>query len=153
MPDVFIVRHGHSPMQAQSDHQRELSLEGRLAAQKAAAFIRSRLNQPCVCICSDAVRTYQTANILCEALQLQPPAPQSRLYNATVGLWHEVILANPDASQILVGHNPTMSQLYTQLSGQHRHFAPACVGLTRIEIQPDGLTLPVSEFEFYNPNQ
>jgi len=152
MADIFIVRHGHSPMQGLSDHQRSLSLEGRMAAHKTGRFIQQQQLQECVCICSNATRTQQTADIICEVMGIAVTEARPALYGATVGMWHEVMLAYADKNQILVGHNPTMTQLYAQLTHQHKHFSPACVGHIRIEIAADGLTLPAENLNFYNPD-
>ena len=152
MAEIFIVRHGHSPMQGSSDHQRPLSLEGRIAAHKSGRFIQQHLTSDCVCICSDATRTVQTAEAICEVIGIELTAAYHGLYGATVGMWHEVMLKYPNATQILVGHNPTMSQLYAQLTHQRQHFSPACVGHVQIEISDDGLTLPAQGLNFYNPD-
>ncbi|WP_395377779.1 SixA phosphatase family protein [Marinicella sp. W31] len=152
MADIFIVRHGHSPMTGPSDHQRSLSLEGRMAAHKTGQFIQQQQLEDCICICSDATRTQQTAEIICEIMGIKTCDAHHALYGATVGMWHEIMLAHPNKNQILVGHNPTMSQLYTQLTNQHKHFSPACVGHIRIEILQDGLTLPAENINFYNPD-
>lgn len=152
---LFIVRHGDSPFGTVSDHQRPLSLKGKMQAQKTAQFIASQLtNRNALIMASDAMRTLETAKIIQQSLSATDLVSDHRFYGALVGDWSDAISQQENASQlILVGHNPTVSQL-TQYLGANRnlHFTPACVAYFDLEIAPDGLKLPATLNAFYSPD-
>ncbi len=152
---LFIVRHGDSPFGADSDHQRPLSLKGKMQAKNSARFIASQLNGPNTTImASDAKRTQQTAEIIQQDLSQAQLILDHRFYGARVGDWCDAVLQNRTTSQlILVGHNPTVS-LLTQHLGASRdlHFTPACVAYFDLEIAVDGLKLPATLNAFYRPD-
>lgn len=150
--NIFLVRHAHSPIISGMDHTRPLSVEGKEAAVKSACYIQQNMSNKPICVCSDATRTLKTAQIIQKKLNIDTLSAHNNLYNSTVGQWHEVIHENHQHPLILVGHNPTMSQLFNQLTNENIHFSPACVGHIQVEIQTDGLIMPAKLISFYNPN-
>ena len=153
--ELFVVRHGHSPFTATTDHQRTLSTLGQRQAKQSAEFI-SRLipQQSAQIICSDAARTLSTANIIHSRINGSQLISNHLYYNALVGDWCDAI--NDQAHQahlILVGHNPTMSMLSHHLFPiKSFHFNPACVAHFSLEIATDGLKLPAQLNAFYMPD-
>lgn len=152
---LFIVRHGESPFSGDSDHQRPLSLKGKMQAQKTAQFISSQLADAATKImASDAKRTLETAQIIQHSLVNTELIADQRFYGARVGDWCDAVLRQQnDAQLILIGHNPTVSQLTQHLgSNRNLHFTPACVAYFDLEIAPDGLKLPATLNAFYSPD-
>ncbi|MCW8870695.1 MAG: phosphohistidine phosphatase SixA [Proteobacteria bacterium] len=151
--NLFIVRHGHSPMQ-DTDHQRPLSELGRHQARQAAQFIQQHTDTIPYILCSDAVRTHQTARLIADAFGINDCDSRNEFYTAGVGIWCDAIreMAN-SPSLILVGHNPTISQLSGFLADSDDiYFKPACVSHIRLEIRADGLSLPAQLLANFKPD-
>lgn len=151
--NLFIVRHGHSPMQ-DIDHQRPLSELGQKQARQAAAFIQQNTDTIPHILCSDAVRTLQTAELIAAAFGLDGCDARNEFYTAGVGIWCDAIENNSHCqSLVLVGHNPTISQLSGYLTGSNDiYFKPACVTHIRLEILTDGLRLPAQLLANFKPD-
>lgn len=151
--NLFIVRHGHSPMQ-DSDHQRPLSDGGHKQAQQAAEFIQQNTDTVPYVLCSDAVRTRQTAHHIAAAFGLDACDARNEFYTAGVGIWCDSIMEKADCpSLVLVGHNPTISQLSGHLTAADNiYFKPACVTHIRLEIRGDGLRLPAQLIANFKPD-
>jgi len=151
--NLFIVRHGHSPMQ-DSDHQRPLSELGLQQAQQAAGFIQQNTDTIPYILCSDAVRTHQTAAQIASAFGIDSCDARNEFYTAGVGIWCDAIEAlSQHQSLVLVGHNPTISQLCGYLTGSNDiYFKPACVTHIRLEILSDGLRLPAQLLANFKPD-
>jgi Phosphohistidine phosphatase SixA len=151
--NLFIVRHGHSPMQ-DTDHQRPLSKLGQQQARQAAEFIQQNTDTVPYILCSDAVRTHQTAGYIAAAFDIDQCDARNEFYTAGVGIWCDAIEAMSDChSLVLVGHNPTISQLTGYLTGSDDiYFKPACVTHIRLEILADGLSLPAQLLANFKPD-
>ncbi len=150
---LFIARHAHAPFaHAVPDHRRGLSMQGRMAATRSARFIATQVRQaPCRCIASDALRTHQTAEILMRELNGPDIQTHAHLYTASTADWQHQIENSADEILLLVGHNPTVGQLASLLSGRSVRFSPACVAQIQIEIAPDGPILPGKLLNFFCP--
>lgn len=152
---LFIVRHGDSPFGTTTDHQRTLSLKGKMQAQKTAHFIaeHKQLGEIKI-IASDAIRTLETAKVLQENLNDSQLMTDYKFYGARVGEWCDAIFTYREKSQlVLVGHNPTMTMLCQHLASTTTpHFTPACVAYFKLEINNDGLKLPAILNAFYSPD-
>jgi len=152
MMALFIVRHGKSPMQ-NNDHARPLSIIGTQQAQLAGQFIaKSTAHKPMI-ICSDAARTKQTAECIAGVLKVTDIQPEATYYGANVGHWCDAIIQNnQQKALVLVGHNPTITQLSHYLSQDSRFmFKPACVTHLQLEINADGLILPAQLLATFKP--
>ncbi len=151
--NLFIVRHGHSPMQ-DSDHQRPLSELGLQQARQAAEFIQQNTDTIPYILCSDAVRTHQTAAQIAAAFGVEHCDARNEFYTAGVGTWCDAMIEQADrACLVLVGHNPTISQLSGYLTGADDiYFKPACVTHIRLEIRGDGLRLPAQLLANFKPD-
>lgn len=153
---LFIVRHGHSEFDAAVDFERKLSSTGRAAALKTAHFISQkaqslgfRIDEV---ICSAAWRTLETAEIICNTLNRIQPNKYKDLYATTTQNWLEKIQQSSAKSLVLVGHNPTMSQLSSLLSGSNDYMSPADCMFAEVEFKQDGVVVPVSHFESFKTN-
>jgi len=122
MARLLLMRHGKSDWEAAygGDHERPLASRGRLAARAMGRFLTAADLQPALAIVSSAVRARTTAEIAAEAggwscrievresLYLAPPQEVLEL----------VRQCNDEVEPLLVvGHEPTSSQLLSLLTG------------------------------------
>ena len=152
---LFLVRHADAKFNAQTDHQRPLSEIGKLQAQLSAQYIKQNIKSPAVNIlCSDALRTLTTAQIIAQELESCQLSENNVYYQASVGQWCDGIASQPlQKTVVLVGHNPTISNLSNHLNSTHAPtFSPACVAHYELEILTDGLKLPAQHIDFFKPN-
>lgn len=157
MKQIFIVRHGQSPFQAATDFERELSALGKQQAQYAGRLIAQKIAaiqslQQLQIIASAANRTTMTAQQIQEQLPAAELLTKPELYEATVGEWCEEIANSPADGVILVGHNPTISQLSAYLSQtEKRSFSPATTAYLSIEQSAGELKLPAQLHGIFPP--
>ncbi len=126
---LWIVRHGKAavdPPAGGGDRERELTERGRrdasalggLLVDPATSFALDGAVRPELVLCSAAVRTRQTADLLVEGLGGSTPLEAYRtLYEADTDLALRYATEVDDASVTvaLVGHNPTVHQLAWEL--------------------------------------
>lgn len=136
--ELLLLRHAHAlaPEAAQDDASRALSETGRAEAEAAAAFLADQA-RPARVLCSPALRTRQTAEIVLEHLGYIDTRHEARIYEATAGELIDVLEDHADAGPLLlVGHNPGLESLVALLatgrSGECRGMPPASIALLRV---------------------
>jgi phosphohistidine phosphatase len=111
--DLILWRHAQAE-DGIDDDARELTAKGRLQAEKAAAFLRSRLPAHTRILVSPAKRTQQTAAALSRHFTIEPGLACGATAHAVLQLvrW-------PDAQDtvLLVGHQPTLGEVAALLLG------------------------------------
>lgn len=134
---LTLLRHGHAVAEvAGDDHGRPLDARGRAEIATRAPLLLAAAGRPALCLASDALRTRQTAALLCSAAGYDGLAPlaDSALYLASpeeilaAVTAHRQAATAPIGHVLVVGHNPGLSELGTRLraaAGQN----PAGVGL------------------------
>ncbi len=155
MTQLFLVRHANSPFTHTNDHQRPLSELGSKQATQTATFIKTHTaTEQVKIVCSDALRTLTTADIIGQHFQHSSLVADHVLYLAQVGNWCDVIQAHQSNTPlILVGHNPTVTQTANYLSPHADYlFKPGCAAHFSLEIAPDGLKLPAQLHDFFVPH-
>ncbi|MGH7014626.1 MAG: SixA phosphatase family protein [Stellaceae bacterium] len=122
MSALFLLRHAKAVAQhAEGDRARGLAEAGRDSARAIAAAIAERHIAPSLVLCSDAVRTRETLDIVLPALK---PAPEvvyeAALYLADAKQLLQRLRGVPEdmRSIMLVGHNPGLQELAVMLSDQ-----------------------------------
>lgn len=151
--NIFIVRHGHADFSAAQDFERVLTVNGIKAVNKTAEFI----NQICqdggisidLCISSAANRTKQTAEIICFKNGIQNSVSYQELYSSVASSWIDKISETVDNNIVIVGHNPTFSQMINNLCGYEIYMQPANCAFISLEIMADGLIYPAQLNQFY----
>lgn len=125
---LMLLRHAKSDWSDEGlpDIQRPLNHRGRKAAPQMALWMLRHRFVPDRIVCSTAVRTRETLQRMMEVWQDEPtataPAPDihfiDRLYLATPQTILEVAVEHAVGSKALlvIGHNPGMEMLATQLS-------------------------------------
>lgn len=110
------------------DFDRPLKERGREAAEAVGHRLASeKLRDPLV-LCSPAVRTRETAQIVLESADLRvEPRFDERIYEASLRDLLEVVSEIPDgaAVAILIGHNPGLEELLAFLVGEGQRM-PTC---------------------------
>jgi len=132
MKTLLVLRHAKSSWSdpALDDHERPLNTRGRRDAPRMGALVREYGLIPDVVISSDAVRARLTAESVVEAarcageIRLDP-----RLYMAgpadILSLLRTV--GEKAATVMIVGHNPGLEELVTQLTGEWQDLPTAAL--------------------------
>jgi phosphohistidine phosphatase len=111
----MLLRHAKSDWSraGQRDHDRPLAVRGRSAAPQVGTYMARHELIPDQVLCSPAVRTRQTWDLILAALSKPPPVTyEPRLYEADPDDVIEVIRATArDIHALLViGHNPSLHE-------------------------------------------
>lgn len=122
MKTLFLFRHADAASRSRhaTDHARPLTERGRSDAQQMGRFLTATAQQPNHAIASTATRAQQTLD---EARAgggwEQHAQDEDALYEASAHDVLTVIHAAPDAAGrlLLVGHNPTFTDVTTRLIG------------------------------------
>ena len=127
---LYLLRHAKSSWNDPTlrDFDRPLKKRGREAAERIGQRIASEnLSNPLV-ICSPAVRTRETAEIVltCANLTVEPHFDE-RIYEASLRELVQIVTEIPDDHEvaIMIGHNPGFEELLSFLTGEHRRM-PTC---------------------------
>jgi len=110
------------------DFDRPLKNRGREAAERIGTRIGAENLNNTLVICSPAVRTRETAEIVLESAKLQiEPRFDERIYEASLGELVQIVTEIPDDADIaiMIGHNPGFEELLSFLTGEHRRM-PTC---------------------------
>ena len=118
------------------DFDRPLKERGREAAEVVGKrMANEKLKHPLV-ICSPAVRTRETAEIVLESSKIKADQRfDERIYDASLRDLLQVVSDIPDDAQvaIMIGHNPGFEELLAYLTGEGRHM-PTCA-LAKIKLE------------------
>lgn len=126
---LVIARHGKAEQDSPTgkDADRRLTLRGENQARWLGETLLTSGYQDAVVLTSQAERARRTAEIVCEVLGIEPIVAPGLMLGRTASDALEVIDQHRDRSRlIVVGHNPTMSELATILT---RGLGRSCLGL------------------------
>jgi phosphohistidine phosphatase len=120
VPTLYVLRHAKSSWDDDSlpDHDRPLAPRGIRNAGQMADHLRQVDPSPALVVCSGALRTRQTLDLVAPALGDADMLIEDQLY----GAWAEALMARirriPDriSSALVIGHNPGMQELVLRLS-------------------------------------
>ena len=131
---LVIVRHAmpENTSASGSDHVRKLTDLGITQAKQAASFIAELNLKNIKLLTSDASRALETAEAVAVAINSDIHST-GRLYTSSPRqIIEEVSRVDPSKSSIvIVGHNPTFSELTSELSSEmHRLTQGQCMVLT-----------------------
>ena len=131
---LTLIRHATADTPAQvSDHQRPLSAKGLAQVKRARSDLHMRANKAEHIYCSDAVRTRQTAEQLHRQLGYAATLDyRSELYLASQDTLLACVNATPNQFQhvAVIAHNPGLSELCSQLTGQYGMRLSTCAIVT-----------------------
>jgi phosphohistidine phosphatase len=127
---LYLLRHAKSSWGDPTlrDFDRPLKKRGRVAAERTGQRLATEnLSNPLV-ICSPAVRTRETSEIVLESASLPvEPRFDERIYEASLRELVQVVTEIPDDTMValMIGHNPGFEELLSFLTGEHRRM-PTC---------------------------
>ncbi len=128
---IMIMRHAKSDWEAgiSTDHQRPLNARGRKDAPKIAMHLKDLGWVPEIILCSDAVRTTQTYDLMRAVFKDAQVIFLPALYESTSGTIIDQ-MERIDAryqSVMVIAHNPGVSELTERLTGHFTELTTANV--------------------------
>ena len=137
---LYLLRHAKSSWKDASmrDFDRPLKGRGRDAAKQIGKRLADEKPRAEVVVCSPAVRTRETADIVLKHAHLKVDLIfNERIYEASLRDLLHVVSEIPDDKQtaMMIGHNPGFEELVAFLSGEHRRM-PTC-GLAKIRLDDE----------------
>jgi phosphohistidine phosphatase len=120
---LIVMRHGKSSWadETLTDHQRPLNKRGCRDAPRVAARLAELGWAPQQVLSSDAARTRETCQLLCETIGGEIPAAYlGELYHGGTDAIREAVAALPDelATALVLGHNPGLEEAIQWLTGE-----------------------------------
>ncbi|MDH3214084.1 MAG: histidine phosphatase family protein [Myxococcales bacterium] len=139
MKSLFLLRHAKSDRSAAhaGDHERPLNRRGRSAARRIGVYLARIRQAPELILSSSAVRARTTAELAAEAGGWSCPLRDSRaLYLDSADAVLGQIVEQDDRLErlLVVGHEPTWSELASRLIGGGRIEVPTAA-LLRIDFE------------------
>jgi phosphohistidine phosphatase len=129
---VFLVRHAHAE-KGEPDASRRLSLRGRDEATALARQLAGHDSRPGLVLTSPLVRARQTAQAIADAVDVELRVDERLAPGATLLLVREAIRqADDDGPVAVVGHQPDLSELAFELTGEDPGFPTG--GVAEIEL-------------------
>lgn len=129
---LYLMRHAKSSWLDPSmlDFDRPLNSRGERDAPEMGHRLVERNAIPEVVICSPARRAVETLEKLNLQLNIDPDSifMQKRIYEASLQTLLEIVRSIDDryASAMMIGHNPSMTWLASELGGEHIPNMPTC---------------------------
>jgi phosphohistidine phosphatase len=139
MKTLLVLRHGKSSWNDPTldDHERPLNKRGRRDGSRVGKLVRKYGMMPDVVISSEAVRARLTAEAVV----------QSARYSGEILLDQQLHMASPAdilsllrtvrenaETVMIVGHNPGLEELVTQLTGEQQDFPTAALAQIALPI-------------------
>ena len=131
MKRLILVRHAKSDLNQSlvSDHNRILSESGRNDAKLIGQYLYNNHYFPSHIISSSATRTLETSKIIIKEIGFKNNVEkQSIIYGASVLEILNLIynIDNQYESIMLVGHNPTITELINHIANIRIDYMPTC---------------------------
>src|SRR4051794_20335380 len=122
-PLLWMLRHGEAvPHDSKPDHERELTPHGRLQSEAAGQALAALNEEFDACYSSPKVRAWETATLACASLNIEPVREDS-LANGFSRVDALALLdAHPDKKILVVGHEPSFSQVVHDFTGARVDF-------------------------------
>lgn len=135
MKKLLLIRHAQAGPHSQNDFDRTLTSRGINEANKIAIKLQWLKLIPDYLLSSPAKRTQTTADIISKILTITNNAFDNRIYDASTQTLIQVIteIDNEYDFAALVGHNPGISQLIFELTGDYRDMPTAAAVLISLE--------------------
>jgi phosphohistidine phosphatase len=121
MKTLFLLRHAKSSWDEQliADHDRPLAPRGRKDARAMCEHLRTLEEPPQLVLCSSAVRTRQTLDVISPAIPDAEVVIEDEIYAASASALLARLNEVDDAveSVMVIAHNPGLETLVMRLSG------------------------------------
>jgi phosphohistidine phosphatase len=132
---LWLLRHGEAvPHESKPDDDRELTPRGERQAIAAGEGLARLGVEFAACYTSPKVRAVQTARLACRALNIEPVEEDSLADGFDREDALELLLRHgADARVLVVGHEPSFSQVVHDLTGGRIDFKKGGVAAVRAE--------------------
>jgi phosphohistidine phosphatase len=137
-PQLWLLRHGEAvPHESKPDADRELTPRGERQAIAAGEGLARLGTEFDACYTSPKVRARDTARLACEALNIEPQEEDSLADGFDREDALELLYRHgPDARVLVVGHDPSFSQVVYDLTGGRIDFKKG--GVAAVETERTG---------------
>ena len=134
-PQLWLLRHGEAvPHESKPDADRELTARGERQAIAAGEGLARLGAEFSACYTSPKVRARDTARLACRALNIEPAEEESLADGFDREDAHELLLRHgADARVLVVGHEPSFSQVVHDLTGGRVDFKKGAVVAVRVQ--------------------
>jgi phosphohistidine phosphatase len=132
-PQLWLLRHGEAvPHESKPDAARELTARGERQATAAGEGLARLGVEFDACYTSPKVRALGTAQLACRALNIEPEVAEVLADGFGADDAFELLLAYGDDARVLVvGHDPSFTQLVLDLTGARVDFKKGGVAVVR----------------------
>jgi phosphohistidine phosphatase len=134
-PQLWLLRHGEAvPHESKPDDDRELTARGERQAVAAGEGLARLGLEFHACYTSPKVRARETARLACRALNIEPIEEESLADGFSREDALELLLRHgADARVLVVGHDPSFSQVVFDFTGGRIDFKKGGVAAVRAE--------------------
>jgi phosphohistidine phosphatase len=134
-PQLWLLRHGEAvPHDSKPDADRELTARGERQAIAAGEGLARLGVEFAACYTSPKVRALDTARLACRALNIEPIEEQSLADGFSRDDALPLLHAHGDDGRVLVvGHDPSFSQVVFDFTGGRVDFKKGGVAAVRVE--------------------
>jgi phosphohistidine phosphatase len=134
-PQLWLLRHGEAvPHESKPDADRELTARGERQAVAAGKGLARLGVEFAACFTSPKLRARDTARLACQALNIEPQDAAALADGFDRDDALELLLGYDDNARVLVvGHEPSFSQVVHDLTGGRIDFKKGGVAAVRIE--------------------
>ena len=159
MKRLILVRHAKSNLNQPlvSDHERILNQSGKNEAQLIGQYLSNNQYIPSHIISSTATRALETAHIIIEQLKFKNNIETQSLIYSDSFLNILNLINNIDNQYqciMLVGHNPTITQLINYITNVRIDHMPTCgTGIVDFKITWDSITKDGQLIDFILPEK
>jgi phosphohistidine phosphatase len=134
-PQLWLLRHGEAvPHASKPDDDRELTARGErqaIAAGQALARLGVEFD---ACYTSPKVRALATAQLACRSLNIEPQVAEVLADGFSADDARELLMAHGDDARVLVvGHDPSFTQVVYDMTGGRIDFKKGGVTVVRAE--------------------
>lgn len=130
---LIIMRHGEALQSQSDDFNRPLTAQGILQASEIGARLSTFQKQPDLTLCSAALRTRQTLDAAFNAAEwdAQPAHIEKSIYTMNdAALMIRIAETSEDAASLMIiGHNPTISDIARTFKPEATGFSPATAAI------------------------
>jgi phosphohistidine phosphatase len=134
-PQLWLLRHGEAvPHDSKPDAERELTPRGRRQSEAAGIALAALNVEFAACYTSPKVRARETAELACRSLNIEPVDEHALADGFSRADALPLLHAHDaDARVLVVGHEPSFSQLVHDLTGARVDFKKGGVAAVRVE--------------------
>jgi phosphohistidine phosphatase len=131
---LWLLRHGEAvPHESKPDHERELTARGERQAITAGEALARLGIEFGACYTSPKIRALDTAKLACQALNVEPEERDVLANGFDADDARELLLAHDaDARVLVVGHDPSFSQVVHDLTGANVDFKKGAIAAVRL---------------------